>query len=78
MRMALEGAGIAVVNDHFALPYLQRGELVQVLPDWRSPSGQRVGGVPRPAADAGANAGVPRRARRQVHRTASVRRSRPK
>jgi len=37
MRMALEGAGIAVVGDHFALPYLQRGELVQVLPDWRSP-----------------------------------------
>lgn len=37
MRMALEGAGITVVNDHFALPYLQRGELVQVLPDWRLP-----------------------------------------
>jgi len=37
MRMALEGAGIAIVGDHFALPYLQRGELVQVLPDWRSP-----------------------------------------
>jgi DNA-binding transcriptional LysR family regulator len=37
MRMALEGAGIAAVNDHFALPYLQRGELVQVLPDWRLP-----------------------------------------
>jgi len=37
MRMALEGAGIAIVSDHFALPYLQRGELVQVLPDWRSP-----------------------------------------
>ena len=37
MRMALEGAGIAIVGDHFALPYLQRGELVQVLPDWHSP-----------------------------------------
>jgi DNA-binding transcriptional LysR family regulator len=37
MRMAMRGAGIAVVNDHFASPYLQRGELVQVLPDWRSP-----------------------------------------
>ena len=37
MRMALEGAGIAVINDHFALPYLRRGELVQVLPDWRLP-----------------------------------------
>jgi DNA-binding transcriptional LysR family regulator len=37
MRMALKGAGITVVNDHFALPYLQRGELVQVLPDWHLP-----------------------------------------
>jgi DNA-binding transcriptional LysR family regulator len=37
MRMALDGAGITVINDHFALPYLQRGELVQVLPDWRLP-----------------------------------------
>ena len=37
MRMALAGAGITVVNDHFALAYLQRGELVQVLPDWRAP-----------------------------------------
>ena len=38
MRLALAGAGISIINDHFALPYLQRGELVQVLPDWRSPS----------------------------------------
>ena len=38
MRMALAGAGITVIVDHFALPYLQRGELVQVLPDWRLPS----------------------------------------
>jgi DNA-binding transcriptional LysR family regulator len=37
MRMALGGAGITIINDHFALPYLQRGELAQVLPDWRSP-----------------------------------------
>jgi DNA-binding transcriptional LysR family regulator len=37
MRMALGGAGITVVNDHFATDYLQRGELVQVLPDWRLP-----------------------------------------
>jgi DNA-binding transcriptional LysR family regulator len=36
-RMALDGAGITVINDHFALPYLQRGELVHVLPDWRLP-----------------------------------------
>jgi DNA-binding transcriptional LysR family regulator len=37
MRMAVAGAGITVVNDHFALPYLARGELVQVLPEWRLP-----------------------------------------
>jgi DNA-binding transcriptional LysR family regulator len=37
MRMAVAGAGITVVNDHFALPYLQRGELIQVLPDWHLP-----------------------------------------
>ena len=37
MRMALGGAGITVVNDHFATHYLQSGELVQVLPDWRLP-----------------------------------------
>jgi DNA-binding transcriptional LysR family regulator len=35
MRMALAGAGIAVVNDHFASPYLERGEIKEVLPDWR-------------------------------------------
>src|SRR6266480_3356455 len=38
MRMALNGAGITVVNDPFALPYLECGELVQVLPDWHLPS----------------------------------------
>jgi DNA-binding transcriptional LysR family regulator len=37
MQMALGGAGVTVVNDHFATHYLQRGELVQVLPDWRLP-----------------------------------------
>jgi DNA-binding transcriptional LysR family regulator len=37
MRMALNGAGITVVTDHFALPNLQRGDLVQVLPDWHLP-----------------------------------------
>jgi len=37
LRLALKGVGITVVTDHFALPYLQRGELVQVLPDWRLP-----------------------------------------
>src|SRR5437763_1790907 len=37
MRMALKGAGITVVNDHFASPYLERGELIQVLSDWHLP-----------------------------------------
>lgn len=37
MRIALAGAGITVIHDHFALPYLERGELVQVLPDWHVP-----------------------------------------
>ena len=35
MQMALHGAGIAAVNDHFALGHVQRGELVCVLPEWR-------------------------------------------
>ncbi len=38
MRMALGGAGITVINDHLALPYLERGELIQVLPEWRAPA----------------------------------------
>jgi DNA-binding transcriptional LysR family regulator len=37
MRIALAGAGIAIIHDPFALPYVQRGELVQVLPDWSTP-----------------------------------------
>ncbi len=37
MRMALAGAGIAVIHDAFALPRVERGELVQVLPDWSTP-----------------------------------------
>lgn len=35
MRMALEGAGIAIVNDHFALAHVRRKELACVLPKWR-------------------------------------------
>lgn len=38
MQLAVAGAGIAVVHDYFALPYLQRGQLVQVLADWRTPT----------------------------------------
>jgi DNA-binding transcriptional LysR family regulator len=37
MRLALEGAGITIINDYFALPHLERGKLVQVLADWHSP-----------------------------------------
>jgi len=37
MHLAVAGAGIAVIHDYFALPSLQRGELVQVLPDWHTP-----------------------------------------
>src|SRR5438067_7824900 len=34
MRLARAGAGIAAVNDHFAMPYVSSGELVPVLEDW--------------------------------------------
>jgi DNA-binding transcriptional LysR family regulator len=37
IRMALGGAGIAMIHDSFAAAYLERGELVQVLPDWSTP-----------------------------------------
>ena len=37
MRMALGGAGITIAHDHAVLAHLQRGELVQVLPEWRVP-----------------------------------------
>lgn len=37
MRMALKGVGITIVNDHFALPHVNRKELVCVLPAWRPP-----------------------------------------
>ena len=35
MHMALGGAGIAMVNDHFALAHVRRKELACVLPKWR-------------------------------------------
>ena len=35
MRMAAKGAGIAIVNDHFALVHVKRHELVCVMPEWR-------------------------------------------
>jgi DNA-binding transcriptional LysR family regulator len=37
MRMALGGAGIAMIHDPFAVPYLERRELVQLLSDWSTP-----------------------------------------
>jgi DNA-binding transcriptional LysR family regulator len=37
MEMALRGAGIAVVNDVFALEHLKRKALAPVLPEWRPP-----------------------------------------
>ena len=38
MRLACADAGIAMLVDHFAEPYVLRGELVQVLPDWTGPA----------------------------------------
>jgi len=38
MRLARSGAGIAAGNDHFAMPYVDSGELVSVLPDWNLPA----------------------------------------
>ncbi len=37
IRLARLGVGIAGVPTHFAEPYVQRGELARVLPDWRLP-----------------------------------------
>jgi len=36
-RLARLGSGIAIVNSHFATPYVASGELVPVLPDWSPP-----------------------------------------
>jgi DNA-binding transcriptional LysR family regulator len=35
MHMALEGAGIAIVDDHFAQVHVKEKKLVCVLPRWR-------------------------------------------
>ena len=37
MQLALRGAGIAAVSDHFADQHVRNGELVPVLADWRIP-----------------------------------------
>lgn len=34
MRMAMAGAGIAIVSDHFALQRVETGDLVRMLPEW--------------------------------------------
>jgi DNA-binding transcriptional LysR family regulator len=36
LQMARAGVGLALVGDFFAAPYVHAGELVRVLPDWRS------------------------------------------
>ena len=38
MRLACADAGIAMLVDHFADPYVRSGQLVQVLPDWMAPA----------------------------------------
>lgn len=37
INLARSGAGITAVPNYFAKPYVQRGELRQVLPDWSLP-----------------------------------------
>lgn len=37
LQMARAGLGVALVSDFFAAPWVRTGELVRLLPDWRSP-----------------------------------------
>ncbi len=37
IRLARAGAGITIVADHFAEPYVRSGELIRVLPEWHLP-----------------------------------------
>jgi DNA-binding transcriptional LysR family regulator len=37
LRLARQGAGIAIAAEHFVEPYVGAGELVQVLADWKPP-----------------------------------------
>jgi DNA-binding transcriptional LysR family regulator len=37
IRLARAGAGITIVSDHFAEPYVHSGELIRVLPEWNHP-----------------------------------------
>lgn len=38
LRLARAGAGITIVSDHFAEPYIRSGELAPVLADWSLPT----------------------------------------
>lgn len=38
-RVACSGAGIAASSGRFAAPYVEKGELVRVLPEWEFPTG---------------------------------------
>ncbi len=38
LRMARDGAGITIVSDHFAEPYVRSGELMPLLLEWSLPS----------------------------------------
>jgi DNA-binding transcriptional LysR family regulator len=38
LRLACADAGITMVDDHFAQPYLEDGRLQRVLPDWMAPT----------------------------------------
>lgn len=38
-RVACSGAGIAASSGRFAAPYVEKGELVRVLPEWEFPAG---------------------------------------
>ncbi|MFL6630489.1 MAG: LysR substrate-binding domain-containing protein, partial [Vitreoscilla sp.] len=40
IRLARSGAGVVAVADFFAEPYLARGELQRILPDWCLPDAQ--------------------------------------
>ena len=40
IRMARQGAGVVAVADFFAEPYLARGELQRILPDWCLPDAE--------------------------------------
>lgn len=36
--LARKGAGIAAISDIFAAPFVRRGELIRLLPEWSLPT----------------------------------------